>query len=62
MSGQPKQQLNLVQIHADIYLANAAIEEAGRRSPKGAKYLKGQAGYHIQQAVEKMIKIQIFIL
>ena len=62
MSGQPKQQLNLMQIQADIYLADSAIKEALKRTPKAAKYLKGQAGYHIQQAVEKMVKIQMYHL
>lgn len=50
------------QIKADLFVAKATIDEAKRRTPKAAKYLKGQAGYHLQQAAEKLIKIQIYYL
>ena len=29
-------------------------------SSKAGKYYRGQAGYHLQQAAEKLIKIQIY--
>ena len=51
--------LNMAQIKADLFMAKAAINEASGLSPKAAKYIKGQAAYHLQQAAEKMIKIQI---
>ncbi|WP_026496132.1 hypothetical protein [Butyrivibrio sp. WCD3002] len=54
--------LNMEQIKADLFVAKATIDEAKRRTPKAAKYLKGQAGYHLQQAAEKLIKIQIYYL
>jgi len=50
----------MLQIKADLFLAKAAIEEAEKLTPKAAKYMKGQAGYHLQQAAEKMIKIQLY--
>jgi hypothetical protein len=50
------------QIKADLFVARATIDEAKRRTPKAGKYLKGQAGYHLQQAAEKLIKIQIYYL
>lgn len=52
--------LNMAQIKADLFLAKASVEEARRRTPKAAKYIKGQAAYHLQQAAEKLIKIQIY--
>ncbi len=52
--------LNMAQIKADLFMAESAIEEAKNRTPKEAKYIKGQAGYHLQQAAEKMIKIQLY--
>jgi hypothetical protein len=54
--------LNMEQIKADLFVAKATIDLAKRRTPKAAKYLKGQAGYHLQQAAEKLIKIQIYYL
>ena len=47
-------------IKADLFMADAAINEAEKLSPKAAKYIKGQAGYHLQQAAEKLIKIQLY--
>ena len=53
--------LSMLQIMADLHLAKNAIEESKTAKPaKYAKYLKGQAGYHLQQACEKLIKIQIY--
>ncbi len=53
-------ELNKLQIKADIVLAENALKEAKASTPKLAKYLKGQVGYHLQQAAEKLIKIQIY--
>lgn len=53
-------ELNKLQIKADIVLAENALKEAKSSTPKLAKYLKGQVGYHLQQAAEKLIKIQIY--
>ena len=52
--------LTMAQIKADIFLVEAAIAEAEKLSSKDAKYIKGQAGYHLQQAAEKLIKIQLY--
>ncbi|MBE5860633.1 MAG: hypothetical protein E7301_11005 [Butyrivibrio sp.] len=52
--------LKIAQIKADLFVAKATIEEARKRTPSAGKYLKGQAGYHLQQAAEKLIKIQIY--
>ena len=48
------------QIRADLFLAQAAINEAENLTPKADTYIKGQAGYHLQQAAEKMVKIQLY--
>ena len=53
-------ELNKMQIKADIVIAESALNEAKKSKPKLAKYLKGQVGYHLQQAAEKLIKIQIY--
>ena len=50
----------MARIKADIFLVEAAIAEAEKLSSKDAKYIKGQAGYHLQQAAEKLIKIQLY--
>ena len=52
--------LNMGQIKADLFIAGATIDEVNMRTPKEGKYLKGQAAYHLQQAAEKLIKIQIY--
>lgn len=53
--------LSMLQIKADLRLAKAAMDDARTEKPsKYVKYLKGQAGYHLQQAAEKLIKIQIY--
>ena len=41
-------------------MAEAAIREAENLTSKAGKYLRGLAGYHLQQACEKLIKIQIY--
>ncbi len=50
----------MAQVQADLFIVGSAISEAEKLSPKEAKYIKGQAGYHLQQAAEKLIKIQIY--
>ncbi len=50
----------MAQIKADMMMAKYAIEQAETLSAKLSKTIKGQAGYHIQQACEKMIKIQLY--
>lgn len=52
--------LTIEQAHADILAASDAIRRAETMTPKSAKYIKGLAGYHLQQAAEKMIKLQIY--
>ena len=41
-------------------MACSAIQKAETISSKAGKHLRGLAGYHLQQAAEKMIKIQIY--
>ncbi len=53
-------ELSMPQILADLHIAENCIQEAEKASPKMAKPFKGQAGYHLQQAAEKLIKIQIY--
>lgn len=53
-------ELTMAQIEVDIIMANKAIDEAKCRTGRLSKYFKGQAGYHLQQAAEKLIKIQIY--
>ena len=52
--------LNMAIIEADIITAGTCLSESKDKQPKVAKYLRGLAGYHIQQACEKLIKIQIY--
>lgn len=59
-SKQKPPELNMFQIKADLVSAERIMTEARKSSPKLAKYLKGQTGYHLQQAAEKLIKIQIY--
>lgn len=51
--------LSILQIKADIQIVEQIINFIASESGN-SKYLRGQACYHIQQAVEKMIKIQIY--
>ncbi len=60
MSVQNDQKISLVQVKSDIIMAEKAIAEAKAATPKLSKYMKGQAGYHIQQATEKLIKYLIY--
>ena len=52
--------LSIEQVEVDLFLANAAIQKAEELSSGKGKYYRGQAGYHLQQAAEKMIKLQIY--
>ena len=52
--------LTIAQVQADLLAALDAIHRAEKIRPKEAKYIKGLAGYHLQQAAEKMIKLQIY--
>lgn len=53
-------ELTIAQVQADLLAATDAIRRAEGMTPKAAKYIKGLAGYHLQQAAEKMIKLQIY--
>ncbi|MBR5970403.1 MAG: hypothetical protein IK016_08695 [Lachnospiraceae bacterium] len=55
-----KPELVPAQIQADLFIAKATIKEAKRQTPRLSKTMKGQAGYHLQQATEKLIKIQLY--
>ncbi len=46
-------QLNYAQIRADLMMAKRAMEDAAVSGKSLAKYLRGQSGYHLQQAVRK---------
>ena len=52
--------LSFGQIQADLFVAQATIKKAEELSSKAGKYYRGQTGYHLQQAAEKLIKIQIY--
>ena len=52
--------LTYAQIEADLFVAKATIDKAKELSSKAGKYYRGQAGYHLQQAAEKLIKVQIY--
>ena len=52
--------LSMTQVKADLMMAEYAIEQADVSSAKMSKTIKGQAAYHLQQACEKMIKIQLY--
>ena len=52
--------LSFKQIEADLFMADAAIQKADAMSSKDGKFYRGQAGYHLQQAAEKLIKIQMY--
>lgn len=53
-------ELSMAQVQADLYSAKAAMEGADSNKNRLGKYLKGLAAYHLQQAAEKMVKIQIY--
>ena len=60
MSAKSTNPFSLKQIEADLFMANAAIQKVESLSSKAGKFYRGQAGYHLQQAAEKLIKIQIY--
>ncbi len=60
MSGKSNNPISIKQIEADLFLAQTAITKADGMTSKAGKYYRGQAGYHLQQAAEKLIKIQIY--
>lgn len=60
MSGINQNPLSVAQVDADLFMASSAIQKAETISSKAGKHLRGLAGYHLQQAAEKLIKIQIY--
>ena len=60
MSVKSNNPFSLAQVEADLYMADVAIQKAESLSSKAGKFFRGQAGYHLQQAAEKMIKFQIY--
>ena len=62
MSGNKKKppELSILQAKADIVTAKSCLSEAENSTMRLAKYLRGQCGYHLQQACEKMLKLQIY--
>ena len=60
MPGTNQNLLSVAQVDADLFMAASAIQKAEAISSKAGKHLRGLAGYHLQQAAEKMIKIQIY--
>lgn len=60
MPGNSRGGLSIGQVQADLLAALDAIHRAEKLTPKEGKYIKGLAGYHLQQAAEKMIKLQIY--
>ena len=60
MSVKASNPLSMGQIEADLFVAGSAIKKAESMTSKAGKYYRGLAGYHLQQAAEKLIKIQIY--
>ena len=60
MNAKSANPFSLKQIEADLFLADAAIQKSESLPSKAGKFYRGQAGYHLQQAAEKLIKIQIY--
>ena len=52
----PNMLLSVSQVDADLFMADSAIRKAETISSKAGKHLRGLAGYHLQQAAEKMKK------
>lgn len=55
-----RNEISFGQIEADLFVAEAAMDKSELSNSKLAKYYKGLAGYHLQQAAEKLIKYQIY--
>lgn len=51
---KPDYELNMAQVQADLLAASDAINHAESMSAKKAKFIKGVAGYHLQQATESV--------
>lgn len=60
MTGGYANPLTLGQIEADLFVAEALIEKVKTLPGRRGKFFRGQAAYHLQQAAEKLIKIQIY--
>ena len=60
VKAKPQLDLSMAQIMADLHVAEFCIHSAEEKKAKEAKPFKGQAGYHLQQASEKLIKIQLY--
>ena len=60
MKGNGGNPISMGQIKADVFMTEAAINKADSMSSKAGKFYRGQAGYHLQQAAEKLIKKQIY--
>ena len=56
MPGNNLNPLSVAQIDADLFMADSAIRKSEEISSKVGKHLRGLAGYHLQQAAEKMSK------
>ena len=54
--------LSMAMVLADLKVAEWAIKEAeaGETGKGQAKYIKAQSAYHLQQAAEKLIKLQLY--
>ena len=52
--------LSMTQVKADLLLSKYSVEQAEKASARMSKSIKGQGAYHLQQACEKMVKIQIY--
>lgn len=55
-----RNEISFGQVEADLFVAEAAMDKAESSTPRLAKFYKGLAGYHLQQAAEKLIKYQIY--
>ncbi len=55
-----EQKLTFAQVQSDLILARHALDDSQKSGAAMAKIMRGQAGYHLQQATEKLIKIQIY--
>lgn len=53
-------QVSMAQAKADLIMASYGISQADTVTPRLAKTIKGMVAYHLQQACEKMIKIQLY--
>ena len=61
MSAHNVNPLSMGQIEADLFMAKSAMDQATTMSSKRGKFFRGQAGYHLQQATEKMLNTKCSI-